>query len=322
MMLLSFIEQGNLVHAAATGGRRLQLQPPLVLPGYGGRFHHRQRQGERTLALPVRHGSCRHLPALAIGQGAFPCNYDFCHGVNDATACLPGSRRHAGHWRHHARFPRRTGRLRRQHQYPHSRRHRRHAEHHDDGRSANGAYTATPKWTVCNYRFCTAADTIPQPLYWLIGSPLKAGTRCRSAGASTSPPRPATLSMPAARHYRGIRGGWVMACTMEPINKNPVTGSYGLYISGDKSSLTAPARGRTPAMRRRFGLLPHAMAAPATCHASMSNFRSDHPSGALFLFCDGHVQFLNENIDMAYLHRLVDHPGRRVGGPARVISSP
>ncbi len=30
----------------------------------------------------------------------------------------------------------------------------------------------------------------------------------------------------------------------------------------------------------------------------MSNFRSDHPSGALFLFCDGHVQFLNENMDM------------------------
>ena len=39
-------------------------------------------------------------------------------------------------------------------------------------------------------------------------------------------------------HYAGIRGGWVMACTMEPINKNPVTGSYALYASGDKSSLT------------------------------------------------------------------------------------
>jgi len=39
--------------------------------------------------------------------------------------------------------------------------------------------------------------------------------------------------------------------------------------------------------------------APLSGHASMSNYRSDHPSGALFLFCDGHVQFLNENIDMA-----------------------
>ena len=31
----------------------------------------------------------------------------------------------------------------------------------------------------------------------------------------------------------------------------------------------------------------------------MSNFRSDHPSGALFLLCDGSVQFMNENIDMS-----------------------
>ncbi len=27
------------------------------------------------------------LPALAIGAGGFPCNYDFCHGVNDVTGC-------------------------------------------------------------------------------------------------------------------------------------------------------------------------------------------------------------------------------------------
>jgi prepilin-type processing-associated H-X9-DG protein len=25
----------------------------------------------------------------------------------------------------------------------------------------------------------------------------------------------------------------------------------------------------------------------------------DHPSGCLFLFCDGNVQFLNEDIDMS-----------------------
>ena len=32
---------------------------------------------------------------------------------------------------------------------------------------------------------------------------------------------------------------------------------------------------------------------------SMSNFRSNHPNGGLFLLCDGSVQFLNENIDMS-----------------------
>jgi len=33
-------------------------------------------------------------------------------------------------------------------------------------------------------------------------------------------------------------------------------------------------------------------------YGSMSNFRSDHPGGALFLMCDGSVHSFNESIDM------------------------
>jgi hypothetical protein len=38
---------------------------------------------------------------------------------------------------------------------------------------------------------------------------------------------------------------------------------------------------------------------PVLAYGSMSNFRSDHPAGALFLMCDGAVHFFNENIDMS-----------------------
>jgi len=91
-----------------------------------------------------------------------------------------------------------------------------------------------------------------------------------------------------------------MACTMEPINKNPVTGTYALYASGDFSSLSAASSWTSvPADPPEVsGSYRTNWPAPLSGHASMSNFRSDHPAGALFSFCDGHVQFLNESIDM------------------------
>jgi prepilin-type processing-associated H-X9-DG protein len=43
------------------------------------------------------------------------------------------------------------------------------------------------------------------------------------------------------------------------------------------------------------------------------NFRSRHPGGAQFLYADGHVEFLNEDIDDKLLMNLGDRNGGRSG---------
>ena len=49
-----------------------------------------------------------------------------------------------------------------------------------------------------------------------------------------------------------------------------------------------------------------------TFNSPIFSFRSTHPNGCNFLFCDGSVKFLNQNIDMATYKAL----GSRAGGEA------
>ncbi len=68
-------------------------------------------------------------------------------------------------------------------------------------------------------------------------------------------------------------------CTIEPLNKNPVTDSMAdqrvPQITNCNSSFDTPKG-------------PH----------RASNFRSDHPGGGHFLFADGSVQWISQGIDM------------------------
>lgn len=73
----------------------------------------------------------------------------------------------------------------------------------------------------------------------------------------------------------------VYACTMEPINKWPVTNTMNMISSGLDCHSSADGG-------------PHAT----------SNFRSDHPGGAHFLLCDGSVHFLTKDIDLVLYRRL------------------
>ena len=266
---------------------------------------------------PSDTGPADYLPALSKGHGSMQCNYAFCHGVNDATACfqeagntpgvggavpIPDRERGAFGVNINTRIKdiadgtQNTMMM---------------------GEAANGAFTARPKWTVCDGRFCTAAATIPSPCNWCNGSPLAPGNPIPMGWSVNMTTSASDLLDANETQYRGLRGGWVMACTMEPMNKNPVTGSYALYASGDKSSLTSASSqtvtGDSPTLSGSArAQWPSSL---GLVHASMSNFRSDHPSGCLFLFCDGHVQFLPENIDMSVYTALSTIQGSESGDP-------
>jgi prepilin-type N-terminal cleavage/methylation domain-containing protein len=139
---------------------------------------------------------------------------------------------------------------------------------------AIGDASGDPKWQLCHLANCTILDLVNNALGerptasmgWIIGEP-----------NSTS--------------FYNVLGpkGSMYACTIERMNKNPVTDTFldfPQYV-GDFGKFKA-------------GVPDH------YCHPSyeggshsVSNFRSDHWGGCNFLMADASVTFLNENIDMA-----------------------
>jgi hypothetical protein len=110
-----------------------------------------------------------------------------------------------------------------------------------------------------------------------------------------------------------------MACTMEQMNKNPVTDSFAIFGGAGLAFIPSTfntcvstwdsGKGGPPIALDLTGTgnasngLPNPAALtggiPPASIGSLSNFRGNHPAGVLFLLCDGSVQFLNENIDMS-----------------------
>jgi prepilin-type processing-associated H-X9-DG protein len=79
----------------------------------------------------------------------------------------------------------------------------------------------------------------------------------------------------------GYLAGSLFGSTIEPLNKNPVTDT--MMQSTDIDDCRSSTDGG-----------PH----------RTSNFRSNHSGGANFLFADGSVRFINEDIDMTLYRRL------------------
>jgi prepilin-type N-terminal cleavage/methylation domain-containing protein len=201
------------------------------------------------------------------------------------------------------------------------------------GESALAPLVATPKWTVCRARYCLTPVSFPPVI-----PPIVTGTTgIPASSASNVVPMffQVLINGESVNNDLGIGTGafWAAgfpllsggtgACTMEQLNKNPVTDTFAQL-----GSLAAPATflassfntcqstwdlgfgppisldltGQGNASNGQPNPPPLATN-PANTHginvASLSNFRSDHPNGGLFLLCDGSVQFINENIDMS-----------------------
>ena len=91
----------------------------------------------------------------------------------------------------------------------------------------------------------------------------------------------------------------VFGCTMEKLNKNPVTQTLIMVTAVDLLDCRASVDWDGPntgADGDNDGVIDGIHNTRANVGSRTSNFRSDHKAGGNFLFADGSVQFINESV--------------------------
>jgi prepilin-type N-terminal cleavage/methylation domain-containing protein len=187
------------------------------------------------------------------------------------------------------------------------------------GEGALGPLIATPKWTICRSRYCLTPASFPATdPGWMSSQGIPLSEQGQTMPMFIQPLINSQLvqeDIADTGTTAGARTGSAAACTMEQLNKNPVTDCYIQFGSAANPLVYAASMWNTCLSTQSQGFGPpigldltgqgvasNGKPNPAPLAAtvgSLSNFRSDHPQGGLFLLADGSVQFLNENIDMS-----------------------
>jgi prepilin-type N-terminal cleavage/methylation domain-containing protein len=252
---------------------------------------------------------------LATGAGIYdvPINYGFSHGVNDAVCWseskVPAKERGAFGLNSNVRIRDITDGT---------------SSTFAIGECAMSPFVPTPKFTICRGRFCLTPASFPNP----VPPQLTLGMGVPASEAGN--PQPVWMQPLINNNFINndtntppvinALGGSPFACTMEQLNKNPVTDTFvslgGPTASWPATFATSPWNTCTSTWTQ-YGLPPISLDLTGQGNASngkpnptplanananvqsLSNFRSNHPNGGLFLLCDGSVQFINENVDMS-----------------------
>ncbi len=150
---------------------------------------------------------------------------------------------------------------------------------------AAGDASGDPKWMICHKALCKATDVVPNSL-----------------GESPNASWGWIIGEPSSTAYFSVLGAKssVYACTIEPMNKNPVTDTF-LDLGQYASDYVAFKTGGNNYCKASYEGGKH----------SASNYRSDHAGGCNFLMADGSVTFLNESIDMAAYRAARRLPARK-----------
>ncbi len=160
-----------------------------------------------------------------------------------------------------------------------------------------------PNWPICDRD--TGSDRC-EPLCW----DAKDEPSLCSEGKADTPLPIYQFWIGSPNVTSGVRGGLYMGsvfgCTLEPLNKSPVTHAVMQTDPADATNCRASIDwdGDGPVN-----------ANTKTGVDRVSNFRSDHPGGANFLFADGAVKFVQDGIDPTTYRALSTISGHEMPGP-------